>query len=189
MKIITENAVYVQLNDMGFLNQTDLPIPATIYLKTFGQGPTTIDDRNRFDFIKFEEPSEIEYFRSLDWMIDYNEVKDLDESALMELGQSISATRNAIADQFNAMTAKEQSENQQMVEECEMLDFKIYSLRDIIWYKQGRLPITMPEEVVHTPVSEEVVEEAASVPQIEETSPETGIKRFFKRFKRNSKKQ
>lgn len=187
MKIITENAAYVQKNDMVFLNQTDLPIPATIFMKTFGQGITIIDNSNRFDFIKFEDPSEIEYFRNLDWMIDYNDVKDLDESALIELGQSISNTRNEIVDRYNAMTEEEQIKNQQLVFECDTLEFKMHSIRDVIWYKQGHLPITMPKEIA----SSSVIETDAEIESThsEETPRESGIKRFFKRFKKNSNKQ
>jgi len=57
MKIITSEAVYVQKNDIGFLNQTDLPIPASIFMKVFGNGVTIIDNSNRFEFVKFEEKS------------------------------------------------------------------------------------------------------------------------------------
>ena len=35
MKIITDNAVYVQKNDIAYLNQTDLAIPASIFMKIF----------------------------------------------------------------------------------------------------------------------------------------------------------
>ena len=62
MKIITNDAVYVQKNDMGFLNQTDLLIPVSVFLKVFGNGITIIDDSNRFEFIKFEDKEEIEFF-------------------------------------------------------------------------------------------------------------------------------
>ena len=57
VKIITENAVYVQKNDIAYLNQTDLPIPASIFMKVFGNGIVIIDDSNRFEFEKFEDAS------------------------------------------------------------------------------------------------------------------------------------
>ena len=39
MKIITKNAVYIQKNDIAYLNHaTDLPIPASIFVKVFGNG-------------------------------------------------------------------------------------------------------------------------------------------------------
>ena len=79
MKIITDSVAYVQKNDIAFLTQTDRAIPASIFMKVFGNGIVIIDDSNRYEFVEFEAPEEIEFFKSIDWMIDYNEVKDLSE--------------------------------------------------------------------------------------------------------------
>ena len=52
MKIFnTENGVkkvYVQMNDIMMLNQTDMPIPTSIYEKVF---TGIVDDSNRMDFV------------------------------------------------------------------------------------------------------------------------------------------
>ena len=76
MKIINSDSIYVQKNDIAYLNLSNLPIPVSVFIKVFGNGATIINDSNRYDFVKFEKESEIEYFKRLDWMIDYNEVKD-----------------------------------------------------------------------------------------------------------------
>ena len=144
MKIITNEAIYVQKNDIGFLNQTDLSIPASIFLKVFGNGIIIIDNSNRFEFVKFEEESEIEFFKNLDWIVDYDSVKYLDESQIIELGQEVSQQKNKIATQYNAMSNNERKENEHMVFECERLDFKMYSLRDVLWFKQGHLQFDLP---------------------------------------------
>lgn len=145
MKIITSEAVYVQKNDIGFLNQTDLPIPTSIFLKVFGNGITIIDNSNRFEFVKFEEESEIEFFRNLDWIVDYDSVKDLGEEQIIELGQDIVQQKNNIATKYNAMTNDERRANEHMVYECERLDFKMYSLRDVLWFKQGHIQFDLPD--------------------------------------------
>ena len=62
MKIITNDAAYVQLNDIIHLNQSDLPIPASIFTKVYGDGVFYVGDDNRYEFIKFDEESEIEQF-------------------------------------------------------------------------------------------------------------------------------
>lgn len=147
MKIITQNAVYVQKNDIAYLNQTDLPILASIFLKVFGHGIVIIDDSNRYDFEKFEDASEIEFFSELDWIVDYNSVKDLSDEEIIEVGQSIVKERNQIAQQFNSMAEDERKENLGMVTQCELLDFKMSSLRDILLFKQGYLKMTLPEGV------------------------------------------
>lgn len=147
MKIITDNAVYVQKNDIAYLNQTDLAIPASIFMKVFGNGIVIIDDSNRYEFVKFEAPEEIEFFNDINWMIDYNEVKDLSEEETIALGQSIAEEKNNIAQRFNSMTPEERKENMNMVSQCELLDFKMYSLRDVLWFKQGHIKMELPEGV------------------------------------------
>ena len=146
MKIITENAVYVQKNDIAYLHHTDLPIPASIFMKVFGNGIVIINDDNRYEFEKFEDPSEIEFFNGLDWIIDYNSVKDLSDDEIIEMGQRIAQAKNQIAEQFNSMSKDERKKNLEMVTQCELLDFKMYSLRDILWFKQGHLKMTLPDK-------------------------------------------
>lgn len=158
MKIITNDAAYVQLNDITYLNQSDLPIPASIFTKVYGDGVFYVSDHNRYDFMKFDEESEIEFFLGIDWMIDFNSVKDLNEEETISLGQSIAEEKNTIAEKFNAMTDKEKENNMDMVTQCELLDFKMYSLRDILWFKQGHIKMTLPDcidyEVNHEPEQE-----------------------------------
>ena len=175
MKIITKNAVYVQKNDLGFLFRTDLVIPAEIFIKAFNNEVTVIDNNNRFDFVKFEKESEIEYFKSLDWIIDYDQVKDLDEKQIIDLGQRVAQEKNNIARIFNAKSEEERRANMHMVDECDRLNFKIYSLRDVLWFKQGNLPMTLPEGV----------ESPASL----KTTEEKGLKRLLKKLKKRSNKQ
>ena len=78
MKIITSEAIYVQKNDIGFLNQTDLAIPASIFLKVFGNGITIIDNSNRFEFVKFEEEREIYSYHILPVVTKNDGTIDLD---------------------------------------------------------------------------------------------------------------
>jgi len=174
MKIITSNAVYVQKNDIAFLNQTDLPIPASIFMKVFGNGITIIDNRNRFEFVKFEEESEIEYFRKLDWIVDYDLVKDLGEEQIIELGQGVAQEKNIIVQTFNAMSVDDRRVNMHLVAECERLDFILYSLRDVLYFKQGHLKMTFPEGV-DSPLSCKKVEEK-------------GLKRILKKFEKTPNK-
>lgn len=147
MKIVNSDNVYVQKNDLGFLNSMDLPINASVFMKVFGNGITIINDSNRYDFVKFDEESEIEYFKGLDWMIDYNEVKNLSEDEIIKLANSICDEREKIAETFNSMTDEERKQNIDMVLKCDLLEFKFYSLRDILWFKQGHISIEIPESI------------------------------------------
>lgn len=148
MKIITENAIYVQKNDLSQLYKMDSAIPASVFLKTFFEnGVVIIDDSNRFEFVKFNDKKDIDFFKSTDWIVDYNEVKDLSEDEIIELAHNIYDGRNQIATKFNSMSDEEKDNNLDMINKCELLDFKLASLRDVLLFKKGDLIITLPEGI------------------------------------------
>ena len=92
MKIITDNAAYVQLNDIAFLANSDKEMPASILMKVAYE-PIIINNKNRFQFVKFENQTEIDFFKSLDWLLDYNFLKDLKKS-------QIDSIYSALANEF-----------------------------------------------------------------------------------------
>ena len=170
MKIVTNTAVYVQKDDMIALNETNLPIPTSIFNKVWGVGITIINGTNRYEFIKFEEEHEIEYFKELDWIVDYNELKDLDESEFIALGEKAAQEQKEIAEKYNFMTKEEQNKNQDLVSRHEMLTFKIYSIRDVLWFKQGHIRFELPEGVEY--------------PKWDEEKEPKGFQKILSKFKR-----
>ena len=145
MKVIYDNCVYVQKNDMAYLEASDLPIPASVFTRVFGNGITIIDDRNRYDFVLFKEKTEIDFFKGLDWMVDYNELKNLSEEEIIKLAENTNEERNEIAATYNSMPVEERQKHSDMVTKCDLLEFKFYSLRDILWMKQGHISINIPK--------------------------------------------
>lgn len=87
--------------------------------------------------------------------------------------------RMVLRKKYNAMSVEKRRENAHMVEECDLLEFKMYSLRDIIWFKQGAIEMTLPEGVS--------LPEKVTSPQPEEKPKEKGFKKFLNRFRRNNK--
>jgi len=170
MKIFANNAVYVQKNDLGFFTQTDLPIPKSIFMKVFGRGITIINDNNRYEFVKFEDQSEIEYFKGLDWIIDYGSVKDLTEEEIISLGNKVAEEKNCIASKFNAMSISERENNTHLINECEVLDFKMYSLVDIVLFQKGELEMVLPDGVEY--------------PADYNKTEEKGLKKILKLFRK-----
>ena len=102
---------------------------------------------NWVDITSNENVDEIEFFRKLDWIIEYNSVKDLSEEEIIELGKSIAEEKNNIAKKYNAMSLEERKKNSYLVDECEMLEFKMFSLRDTLWFMQGQLKFVLPEGI------------------------------------------
>ena len=147
MKIITDSAVYVQKNDIAYLNSADFAMPISVFMKVFGKGITIIDDSNRYDFVKFEDESDREFFKGLDWIIDYNEVKNLSEEQIVGLLNNIGDVQQKVVITFNSMSEEERRAHSDMVTQCELLEFKFYSLRDILWFKQGHISMKLPEGI------------------------------------------
>jgi hypothetical protein len=145
MKVIYDNCVYVQKNDIAYLEASDLPIPASVFTRVFGNGITIIDDRNRYDFVLFKEKAEIDFFKGLDWMVDYNELKNLSEEEIIKLAENTNKERDEIVLTYNSMPVEERQKHGDMVTKCDLLEFKFYSLRDILWMKQGHISINIPK--------------------------------------------
>jgi len=166
MKIVLEDKVYVQNNDLSQLMHAmeGKAIPASIINKVFGQVFICCDD-NRYEFVEFVEPEEIEFFKELSYSVDYMAVKDLTEDELIKVGSSIIEQRNTIALRYNEMTVEEREANSDLRTECDLLEFKMMSIRDIVWLKQGHLKMKFPKDV---------------------KGPDSGkgLKGFFSRFKR-----
>lgn len=184
MKIITNDAAYVQMNDLMHLNQSDLPIPASVFMKVFGHGIVIIDNSNRFDFCKFEEADDIEFFKNIDWMVDYYDVKELSDDDIIEVANGINEKRNGIAKKYNAMNAKGRAANQRMRTDCELLNNKFYGLRDFVWWRDGKIKFDLPEGIEYpTTFKSDVIDGDAVVIEedvVEEKKEDKGIKKFFK---------
>ena len=66
MKIITNTAVYVQKIDLEFFKYSLHSLPQSISSKIFENSELDVDDFNKYDFFKFENKNDIEFFRSID---------------------------------------------------------------------------------------------------------------------------
>lgn len=141
MKVIAANVAYIQKKDIDYLKQSDLKIPEFIFYKVFG---SNIDENNEYEFIKFTKRNEIEYFKNLDWIIDYNQVKNLTDEKIVELVKETANELNRIAEKFNKMSEHKKEKHLDMITQCELLDYKMNSLRDALWFKQGHINMKMP---------------------------------------------
>lgn len=101
MKIVTKNKVYVQLNDIAILYTSDFPIPAFIVKKTADK-TLIISEQNRFDFIEFTEPEEINYFKKQDWIIDYLKFKDKTDEEFREIDHELTKEYNKLVRKYNS---------------------------------------------------------------------------------------
>lgn len=145
----TENGrevVYVQMEDIAHLNNTDLPIPASIFTKVF-KGVTIVNDSNRFNFVRFDEEHEVKFFKELEFVIDYDKYKDLTDEQIEEKGQEFANKANEIASKWNSMTSEEKQQNKNLLEEYDNLKYMMLFLSEIYAVKHGKRSMPFPEFV------------------------------------------
>lgn len=139
MKIINNNAVYVQKDDIEYLNSLGLSLPSSVVNKIIEYDIMQIDDRTKYEFVKFGEQSDIEFFKNLDWIIDYSEIKNLSESETMALYRKVIEQKNAIAREYNQMSESDRINNMDYIRKYKLLDYKLYSLLYIIKLKKEHI--------------------------------------------------
>ena len=146
----TENGkevVYVQMQDiMHLINQSDLPVPVSIYTKVF-TGVTIVNDSNRFDFVRFDEEHEVSFFRDLEFVIDYAKYKDLTDEQLEEEGQKLAVKANEVAKKWNNMSGEERDQNTNLLQEHENLGYMLNFLNEIYAVKHHKREMPFPEFV------------------------------------------
>ena len=160
MKIINKDAAYVQKNDVESLSVVDLPIPLSIYKKLLEFSPTFINknnrydlapklvnDGNRYDFVKLDDESEVEYFKGIDWIVDYNDYKDLSEEEIKAAIHSVDEEHDAIYDAYYDMTEEERDKHHDMFKRINTLELKRFAIGEILWFIQGHIKFELPEGV------------------------------------------
>lgn len=145
----TENGketVYVQMQDIMQLNQSDMPIPESIYTKVF-TGITIVNDSNRSDFVSFDEAHEVKFFRELEFVIDYDQYKELTDEQLGEKGQKLVMKANEIAEKWNSMSSDEREQNSNLFQEHENIEYMLNFLSEIYAIKHGKRSMPFPDFV------------------------------------------
>ncbi len=149
MKIFNEEKgikkVYVQLNDIARLMDFGEAIPVSI-MKRFFYNIFIVNDDNRYKFEEFTEPHEIDFFKELDWIVNYKKYRDMSEKEIMDQGYALGDEMNQVAKEHNDSVGKLTDEELVALElKHEALEHKMLSIRDILWIKQGHLSVPIPE--------------------------------------------
>ena len=141
--------VYVQMEDIMLLMHYDLNagIPASIFDKLFRNGYVFVDDRNRFEFVSFEDKNEIDFFRSIDWIVDYKEYRTRSFDEMVQAGEDIRNEMAQIANRYNAMDEIDRKNNQGLRTKFELLEEKFKFLPQIVFINQGHVTMPFPNVI------------------------------------------
>ena len=115
MKIICDNGIYVQKNYIAFvINNTE----NIDYLKLIN-----INDENIYEFEFFSNPKDIEFFSNLDFIVNYDDIKNIDEDDVIKLIQKANLEKIKMEN-----TDSEKNNKNDILKQ----EYKIYSLRDAL---------------------------------------------------------
>ncbi len=151
MKIITKDCAYVQYNDIAELINalmvTKTKCPKSVLETCYGYTFTCNED-NQFDFMEFYNADAIEFIKRINYIVDYNEVKDLDEEKLSEYENSLVSSRNKMIQTYNKMSKQKQDEyNESIKIRTKLVDHKIQTLKQFKLFKDGKLRMNLPEGI------------------------------------------
>lgn len=152
MKLIKNGKMFVQKGDIQFLTQTGYPIPAFMLLKLCKNGITIINSMNKYDFVEFANEDEIEFFKKVEVIPDYNEFVCSSDEEIIEYGQKLLDTMNGQVLAYRAMSQEEKNQNKDIMQNATFMDYQIRSVADILKYRQGILKFKMPGEEPKNPL-------------------------------------
>lgn len=134
--------VYVQVSDFVTLTKVDRPIPAGIYKKAMDYKFQSNDDK--YNFIEYDDPKEVEFFKTFDYIVDYKEVKNKSIKELQVLAKIANDEANEIVDLWNELTEEEKSLNKGFTNKYTLLHHKIQDYAFVLWNKQRHIKLNMP---------------------------------------------
>ena len=142
------NKVYVHPHDLCKIFDSDIKVPDSIFMKFFNENVVYdfnfIFDNNNLEFIEFDTKEELEFFKSLNWIIDYKELIKLTEEEIKNIMNEISNEIDEMADKYNSMGEIEKENNISLYKKCDLLTFKLKSINEILLFKQNKKEIELP---------------------------------------------
>lgn len=151
MKIILKNKVYVQRCDLinlsYIVSMLSIPCPCDVFEKLYV--PIFIcDGTNKYEFLEFKGSEVVNFFKELDYIVDYDELKTKSDVDLIEYGKSIDKEIDVIIDEFNS---KPEVERRNEYERTDAIinskKLKLYAIRDFMLYRKGDIVFELPKTI------------------------------------------
>lgn len=161
MKIFTKDSVYVQISDINYLiNELSILLPPTIPQTVYGtsDGLRIIDKTNEDEFVRFTDEEAIKFFKDDSIILDYDEVKDLDELRIKSLLDEVLLRSTNILLDSTLLLFKDTSEDDlEEIEkkgssynlEADKLVYRQKALYAYLNYLKGKSKMVLPDEVLN----------------------------------------
>lgn len=146
MKVFVNNKVYVSNHDIKFLLSEHYAMPLSVLLEIddrFVEDYSKIQEQKMHDFMEFKCEAAEEYFKGLDFVIDYNEFKDKTIEEL-KFEQKI----YEIHRKYTESTYPTLNGNNTKNTDIELAKYGhiVYSIGEIINYREGTLKLDIPRK-------------------------------------------
>ena len=145
MKVFKNGKVYVQNEDLILILRSGELMPTSVLEKIYGNGPVIIVQDNMEDYVEFEETDQVEFFKRLDWIVDYDEVKNLSTEELEKLYDDTKDEMVKIRNKYSDLSQNDDCYEKDSIR-YELLGNKLYSLSKIQYFKARKLELALPNE-------------------------------------------
>jgi len=145
MKVFKNGKVYVQNEDLILILRSGELMPTSVLEKFYGNGPVIIVQDNMEDYVEFEETDQVEFFKRLDWIVDYDEVKNLSTEELEKLYDATKDEMVKIRNKYSDLSQNDDCYEKDSIR-YELLGNKLYSLSKIQYFKARKLELALPNE-------------------------------------------
>ena len=168
MKIITNDAVYVQYCDIfnlvDIVTLMGVNCPSSVSTRCF-RNDIVVDGDNRYAFMEFKEKDAITFFKKIDCIVDYAFLVSKKDEELLEIIRLLFEEGKAIIDKYEKMDRNHQNKNyHKMYAEYRLKSYKVHSIKDYMLYKKGEIVFDIPNNL------------KIDVPQQEKGKPKNLIK-------------
>lgn len=139
MKIETKHGIYIQNQDLAYLLQHDTNFPLSFFLILQQENIDQQFKQNQQQFHYYTSPLIIDYLKTNNYIIDYNQIKDFDIEEIQELIGYINSQYQIEKRKLNRLKKIEKQNNiklDQQIMICQNLEYKIHSLNDVLTIKQ-----------------------------------------------------
>ena len=136
MKVFTKDSVYVHEKDIAFLMSIGYQVPLSVYEHITGKKIVVGNNRNGYDMYFFCEPEEIDFFKGLDFIVDYYDVKDYTVSEINGL------MNKELRKMDEVNNNKKDKPYNELFNDSDLIAHKCSSLlKDAIWAIKGLITI------------------------------------------------
>ena len=146
MKIFNEEngtkKVYVQMKDIMILTKTGIQTPTSVYEK-YCDNSNLEKLNNQDEFLEFTQPEEINFFESLEWIIDYKKFRFLSDEKIKEQEKVLADEINKSYSD-NRFTNPGQTNKKYLVQKTILLKYAIQSLEELLMFRKGQKQMPFP---------------------------------------------